>query len=206
MSKIFNVEECTLGNDQKRKKEEEEEERIRDNECANCRFVPCGRPKKESHDGESSIFRHRFCPDSDKNPFLHSKWFYDGFGEFGLHFFDLHRNFFFGFASVCSLIGICCLIYGTSAITDRQSVISQTYWAKLDATNVTTNDEFSLRLGLTAMVMFKGSGKPAILMPFGGNECYSNRLFGAVCAECSKAAKTQSQGPEVVPLNTAVNK
>jgi len=82
-------------------------------------------------------------------------------GELGLHFFDYHRNFFFGFASLLSVLGVAMLLIGASALAPVPAVVSTTYWSTMSALNTTTKIEFSVAVGLKSLIYSKCTGKPA---------------------------------------------
>ena len=127
----------------------------------------------------------------------HLPFFEETFGELGFHFFDIHRNVIFGFATFVSLLGVAMLVLGSCALSDNKAVIKSTYWASITATNKTTNTAFSVQAGLSSMVYsncpivagrrqctesvisFEDTHKCAVDWDNNGAS-----LFSAVCDEC----------------------
>jgi len=142
--------------EEKKLRRDEKEDYLREHECDCCRFIPCCKPPRESH-GVSFFCKPWFCLHSRENKFLHSVFFYESFGEIGYHFLDYHRNFFFGFATILSLLGVVMLIVGASALVATVPTIRNANWARTSAFNKTANAEFSVSVGLRALVYSKCS-------------------------------------------------
>ena len=140
-------------------KREEKEDYLREHECDCCRFIPCCKPKRENH-GVSFFCQPAFMPHSHKNYFFHSVFFYESLGEIGYHFLDYHRNFFFGFATILSMLGVITLLIGAVALVPDATVVKNTYWSTTSYYNKTAGVDMSVSVGLQALVYAKCQKKP----------------------------------------------
>ena len=208
--------------EEKKLRREEREDDLREHECDCCRFIPCCKPNRESH-GVSFFCKPWFCPHSRDNKFFHSVFFYETFGEIGYHFLDYHRNCFFGFSSILSLLGVVMLLIGASALVSTVPTIKTINWAKTSAFNKTANAEFSASVGLYSLVYSKcaaASGSRRLMdvlpeEPFllrrklapGPQKCVDTLLeytdtagckatgvFGEVCPICGSVASSEAAG------------
>jgi len=187
-------------------KREENEDYLRDSECSACRFIPI-RPNRETH-GVSLWCQPSVCPNSPKNSFFHSRFFFKYWGEVGFHFLDVHRNFFFGVATLVSLLGVALMIVGSLALSTNQRVVDNTFWAKITAKNSTNlhqgppNDVsesvFNVNVGLTALTFEQcttgphGSCVGSVVSFSDSAKCQTEGIFGSVCTVCSGAAGKQA--------------
>lgn len=175
--------------------QEEKEDHLRDEECSWCRFIPV-RPDPKTH-GVSWFCMYPLCPNSPKNKFFHSHYWFKYFGNVGFHFLDKHRNIFFGLASFVSLAGVALLVFGATALAMDKTTVVNTHWAKVSATNVTSKLNFKVYVGLQALVYEKclppPTGCKSSIIDYSDTElCNSGGLFGTVCSTCSAAASKEA--------------
>lgn len=141
----------------------EKEDQLREDECSRCRFIPCCKPKEFDKNGNrihgvSALCRMApCCPHSRKNIFFHSRFFYESLGELGFHWLDYHRNFFFGFSTILSGLGVAMLLLGAIGYSENETIVKNAYWMSMSAINSTTTTgdghiEFSAKVGLNSMV------------------------------------------------------
>ena len=180
------------------------EDDIRDRECASCRFIPCNRPNIENHGVPFYCKAITSCPHNRNNKVFHSHYAYETVGELGYHFFDVHRNLFFGFASVLSVLSVALLVVGTSALSNNDLILSSTKWAILTANNNTISSSpqyLILNVGLRGILYNQCSGDGSVLskdsckntiVQFSDSSCTSNSILGDVCSICSDSASSEA--------------
>lgn len=164
------------------------EDEIRETECNFLRFIPFSIPPKKTR-GVGFFCRPPCCPYSRKNPFFHSVFFFETLGDIGLHHLDVHRNIYFGVSTFISILCVGLLIYGASALSMERSVINDTFWASFKATNLTTNTNYNMNIGLQA-VIFDSCTSPthctSQVIAFDNDDACNNMdsYFGKVCDAC----------------------
>ena len=187
---------------------------IRDTECASCRFIPCNRPNEKSH-GVPYICLHPACPHSRSNKFIHSFYFFETFGEVGFHFFDIHRNVIFGFASILTLLSTALFLFGVSAFSNEQKVVSFCNWAKVSATYVEAPEDpiyYKLQFGLNAMVVNACASDTTDfskcqvkLLKYTDSECDNLGFIGDFCTDCGNAATAEATGAAFTAVSKLIS-
>eukprot|EP01038_Epipyxis_sp_PR26KG_P007905 gene7905-10730_t len=97
---------------------------------------------KENDDGVPPFCRHKICPLDHRNYYFNNNKFVDKLGYFGFDYFDQHRKFFLGFASVYTIFAMFITVWGCMALTTTGSVVELTYWEGGTGTN-NTFDSFT---------------------------------------------------------------
>jgi hypothetical protein len=92
------------------------------------------------------------------------------FGNVGFKYFDRERKTWMGIAMWSTLLGIAFTIAGCFAYSTEISIVKNTYWIYVSATNTTSGEDFLLHLGLRSLVYTSGP-----CTPFGCRE--TNYIF-----------------------------
>lgn len=124
---------------------------------------------------------------------------YSFISELGYHFFDVHRNIFYGFASILTLLSTALFLFGASALSNQNEVISMAHWAILTATNSTNNAYVVMNLGLNAVLFHfcpTETSNYALcrdeLISYSSQACSSGGFLGDVCTACEEAATAEA--------------
>jgi hypothetical protein len=123
------------------------------------------------------------------------------FGNVGFRYFDKRRQTWMGIAMWSTLISIAFTIAGCFALSTDQSIVLNTFWLVVYATNKTSGDEFTLHLGLRSLVH---THDPCT--PFGCHEdsylyscsdhdaCWPNEFVADGLGDCRKMAASTAFG------------
>ena len=126
-------------------------------------------------------------------------------GELGYHFFDVHRNIIFGFASILTLLSTALFLFGVAAFSDDQKVVSACNWAQLETEDSSKLETiyYKIQFGLRAMVInacdtdttdFASKGCTAKLLKYNDDTCSNFGFIGDICTVCGAAANSEATG------------
>ena len=105
----------------------------------------------DDDDGVPPGCHYWLCPLDHDNPFTNKNKYVKKIGLCGFEYFDKHRKFYFGLASVFSLFTMAITIWGCFALSTNRSVVQRTYWAGGTGYNSTSGQHFSFYVGLRSL-------------------------------------------------------
>jgi len=125
-------------------------------------------------------------------------------GELGYHFFDVHRNIIFGFSSILTLLSTALFLFGVSAFSDDQRVVSASNWAELLTEDISKGATlyYKIFFGLRAMVINAcdsdtndfTKGCAVTLLKYNDDTCSKLGFIGDICTVCGLAANSEATG------------
>lgn len=117
-----------------------------------CRCLQCA-CFDEDDDGIPCFCRHQLCPLDHRNKYLNDNNYIRQIGEIGYTYFDSRRKYFLGMASLVTVIAMVLTTFGCCALSTDPTVIKRVYWAAGTMTNVTSNQDYALYIGLRSVVV-----------------------------------------------------
>jgi hypothetical protein len=83
----------------------------------------------EEDDGVPFMCKHRWCPLDHRNKLTNNNSLVRFIGPFGYDYFDTHRRFYLGMASILTIFAMIITIWGCFALSTDRSIVQRTYWA-----------------------------------------------------------------------------
>ena len=107
----------------------------------------------ESDDGVPPFCRDSRCPLDHRNPYLNDSDCCARWGNVGWKYFDRHRKFYMGIATIVTLLSIFITVAGAFSLSTNHFIVERTYWASAIAINKSTGAEIeSVYIGLNTVV------------------------------------------------------
>ena len=162
----------------------------------------CYRPNETNH-GVPFYCLHPICPHNRSNKYFHSFYMMETLGELGYHFFDVHRNIIFGFASILTLLSTALFLFGVAAFSDQQEVISASNWASLQTEDISQTQYiyYKIQFGLRAMVINACDSDTSDFtkckvksINYSDDSCSKLGFIGDICTVCGAAATSEATG------------
>lgn len=91
------------------------------------------------------------CPLNHANWLFNHSWPALYISKFGLKYFDRKRKYYFGLASLVTMITFFITLYGCLALSTQRDLVQRTYWYAGTGTNSTDGSDFTLYIGLSSV-------------------------------------------------------
>ena len=151
----------------------------------------------EDDDGVPFFCNNRYCPLDHRNKLTNDNSIVRYIGPFGYEYFDVNRRFYLGLASIFTIFAMFLTIWGCFALSTNSSIVQRTYWAAGTGINSTSQEYFSMYVGLRSLeyvncVFVPGynsypSNCALQTIAYSSSECISGPVAEA-CTACSNSA------------------